>query len=155
MTCFIIYTLFWKFQLKNTKAWKKSQNTPFTKALDLQNTSVPRWLTKATSPSESWHKDTDLNSDTHQCLMQSKEYNLILRILVKTPQYKYRNFQIGNEERFLVAQLAGGCFEDLLKAGKMLQKDIVAIDLNLGCPQGIARKGNYGWFLLEQEDKVM
>ena len=29
------------------------------------------------------------------------------------------------------------------------------MDINLGCPQGIARKGNYGSFLLEQKDLIV
>jgi len=38
----------------------------------------------------------------------------------------------------------------MLKAAKMLQKHADAIDINFGCPQGIAKRGHYGAFLLEE-----
>jgi tRNA-dihydrouridine synthase 1 len=36
----------------------------------------------------------------------------------------------------------------MVKAAKMIEDEVDAIDINLGCPQGIARKGHYGSFLL-------
>lgn len=35
-----------------------------------------------------------------------------------------------------------------------LQDEVVAIDCNFGCPQGIARRGNYGAYLLSQPDLI-
>lgn len=29
------------------------------------------------------------------------------------------------------------------------------MDINLGCPQGIAKKGNYGSYFLEQKEEVL
>ena len=50
-----------------------------------------------------------------------------------------------------IAQLAGDDPETLVRAGKLMSANggtLAAIDLNLGCPQKIAKKGNYGAFLL-------
>lgn len=58
-------------------------------------------------------------------------------------------------DRPLIAQLAGDDAATLLAAGKMLQPFVSAIDLNLGCPQGIARKGNYGAYLLPDRKRVL
>lgn len=36
----------------------------------------------------------------------------------------------------------------------MLENEVDAIDVNFGCPQGIARRGHYGSFLLEEPELV-
>eukprot|EP01041_Mallomonas_annulata_P012477 gene12477-26247_t len=52
-------------------------------------------------------------------------------------------------DRPLIVQLAGDDPEILVKAGSLVHHhDITAIDLNLGCPQKIAKRGNYGAYLL-------
>lgn len=51
-------------------------------------------------------------------------------------------------DQYQIAQIAGDDPEMVVAAGKLLQNDVVAIDLNLGCPQKIAKRGNYGAYLL-------
>lgn len=44
--------------------------------------------------------------------------------------------------------------QHLLRAAKYVAPYCDAVDLNLGCPQGIAKKGHYGAFLQEDQDLV-
>lgn len=54
-----------------------------------------------------------------------------------------------------IMQLAGDDPETLVAAGKLVEKtNIAAIDLNLGCPQKIAKKGNYGAYLLRDPARI-
>ncbi|CAN0129930.1 unnamed protein product, partial [Heterosigma akashiwo] len=53
------------------------------------------------------------------------------------------------EDRPLLIQICGNDPEKMLETALDLQDHCDGIDINLGCPQGIAKKGNYGAFLLE------
>ena len=55
----------------------------------------------------------------------------------------------------LIVQLAGDDPETLVGAGKYLHHDVAAIDLNLGCPQKIAKRGNYGAYLLPDKALIV
>jgi hypothetical protein len=52
-------------------------------------------------------------------------------------------------------QFCGNDPQTLLAAARAVEDKCDAVDLNLGCPQGIARKGRYGAYLLEEQDVVL
>ncbi|KAF0694125.1 Aste57867_14965 [Aphanomyces stellatus] len=55
----------------------------------------------------------------------------------------------------VVVQFAGDDPRTLVDAAKLVQHRATAVDLNLGCPQPIARKGHYGSFLLRDTDTIL
>ncbi|KAF3084828.1 hypothetical protein TWF102_011783 [Orbilia oligospora] len=57
-------------------------------------------------------------------------------------------------DRPFLIQFCANDPQHLLAAAKIAQHHCDAVDLNLGCPQGIARKGHYGAFLQEQPDLI-
>lgn len=57
-------------------------------------------------------------------------------------------------DRPLVVQICGNDPEYVLQTAMLVQDKCDAVDLNLGCPQGIAKKGHYGSFLMEEWDLI-
>lgn len=77
------------------------------------------------------------------------------RLTVEDKTYLDKNFNTCPEDRPLVAQFCGNDPDTILKACLKIQDMCDAVDINLGCPQGIARTGNYGSFLLEKPDVIL
>lgn len=74
------------------------------------------------------------------------------KIYLLNPTYRQHNLLLDSStdiDRPLIAQICGDNAETLVKVGMMLQDKCDAVDLNLGCPQGIAKKGHYGAFLMD------
>lgn len=70
------------------------------------------------------------------------------------PTYRKKFFTTVPEDRPLVVQFCGNEPLFLLKAARYVEGQCDAVDINLGCPQNIARKGNYGSFLMDSPEVV-
>ena len=78
------------------------------------------------------------------------------RLLVEQAGYAEDHFSTCAADRPVIAQLCGNDPAIVLAAARVLQdRGIDAIDLNLGCPQGIARRGRYGAFLLDEPEVIL
>jgi len=77
------------------------------------------------------------------------------KLFVSSKRYRKEKFTTNERDRPLIAQFCGHDKHILLDAALMVQDKVDCVDLNLGCPQDIARRGRYGAFLLEEPDLVV
>ena len=73
-------------------------------------------------------------------------------LFARAEKYREDHFTTSEEEGPLLAQFCANDPALLLEAARHVEGRCDAVDINFGCPQGIAKRGNYGSFLMEQPD---
>ncbi len=76
------------------------------------------------------------------------------RLFAESAKYRRAKFTTAPGDRPLMIQFCGNDPEIVLAAAQYVEGQCEAVDLNLGCPQNIAKRGRYGSFLLEEADLI-
>ena len=66
------------------------------------------------------------------------------RLFLETPAYRAEHFTTCQADRPLLTQFCANDPDTLLRAARLVEAHCDGVDLNLGCPQRIARRGKYG-----------
>ncbi|KAK9054110.1 hypothetical protein SSX86_025187 [Deinandra increscens subsp. villosa] len=72
------------------------------------------------------------------------------RIFSENEKYRASEFTTCKEDRPLFVQFCANDPDTLLEAARRVEPYCDYVDINLGCPQRIAKRGNYGAFLMHK-----
>ena len=70
-------------------------------------------------------------------------------------EYRKESLQLNPQDHPIVAHFAANDSNIILQATKLIESQVDAIDINLGCPQRIAYTGHFGSYLLDKIDRPL
>lgn len=76
------------------------------------------------------------------------------RLFMTEKEYRSKFFTTRPDDRPLIVQFCANDPDQLLAAAKQVEDWCDAVDINLGCPQHIAKRGHYGSFLMEEPELI-
>ena len=76
------------------------------------------------------------------------------RLFVENEAYREEHFTTCAQDRPLLVQFCANEPDTLLAAAKLVEGRCDGVDINFGCPQRIARRGNYGACLMDDLQRV-
>ncbi|KAJ3317959.1 tRNA-dihydrouridine(16/17) synthase [NAD(P)(+)]-like protein [Boothiomyces sp. JEL0866] len=76
------------------------------------------------------------------------------KLFSENAKYRQENWIYHESDKPLIVQFCANDAACFLNAAKLVQDFACAVDLNLGCPQGIAKRGHYGAFLMDDWEAI-